>query len=68
MIKNLYFKIICLFVVLFLVCYVAEKVVNKYSYTKGKPINKVKIPDIIQENTPVVKNLDVVKSKYKLDV
>jgi hypothetical protein len=64
MIKNLYFKIICLFVILFLVCYVAEKVVNKYSYKKGKPINKVKIPDIIQENTPVVKNLDIVSDLF----
>ena len=64
MIKNLYFKIICLFVVLFLVCFFAEKIVNKYSYKKGKPINKVKIPDIIQENTPVVKNLDVVSDLF----
>jgi hypothetical protein len=64
MIKNLYFKIICLFVVLFLVCFFTEKVVNKYSYKKGKPINKVKIPDIIQENTPVVKNLDVVSDLF----
>jgi hypothetical protein len=64
MIKNLYFKIICLFVVLFLVCYYVERVVNNYSYKKGKPINKVKIPDIIQENTPLVKNLDVISDLF----
>jgi len=38
--------------------------VNKYSYEKGAPINKVKIPDIIQESVPIVRNLDVVSDLY----
>jgi hypothetical protein len=46
------------------VCYYAEKVVNKYSYEKGKPINKVKIPDIIQGSIPIVRNLDVVSDLF----
>jgi hypothetical protein len=62
--KSIYFKLVCLFILLFVVCYCAEKVVNKYSYEKGKPINKVKIPDIIQENTSMVKNLDVVSDLF----
>jgi hypothetical protein len=41
-----------------------EKVVNKYSYEKGKPINKVKIPDIIQESIPIIRNLDVVSDLF----
>jgi hypothetical protein len=43
-----------------------ERVVNKYSYEKGKPINKVKIPDIIQENIPIIRNLDVVSDLFTL--
>ena len=62
--KSIYFKLVCLFVVLFLVCYYAEKVVNKYSYEKGKPINKVKIPDIIQGSIPIIRNLDVVSDLF----
>jgi hypothetical protein len=46
------------------VCYYTEKVVNKYSYEKGKPINKVKIPDIIQGSIPIVRNLDVVSDLF----
>ena len=56
--KNIYFNIICLFLVIFAICYYSEKIVNKYSYEKGKSINKVVIPDIIQENVSNIKNLD----------
>ena len=62
--KSIYFKLICLFVLLFVVCCYAEIFVNKYSYEKGKPINKVKIPDIIQESIPIIRNLDVVSDLF----
>ena len=62
--KITYFKLLCLFVLLFVVCYLAEILVNKYSYEKGKPINKVKIPDIIQGSIPIVRNLDVVSDLF----
>ena len=62
--KSIYFKLLCLFVLLFVVCYSAEIFVNKYSYEKGKPINKVKIPDIIQESIPIIRNLDVVSDLF----
>ena len=62
--KSIYFKLVCLFILLFVVCYYTEKVVNKYSYEKGKPINKVKIPDIIQGSIPIIRNLDVVSDLF----
>ena len=62
--KSTYFKLLCLFVLLFVVCYFIETIVNKYSYEKGKPINKVKIPDIIQESIPIIRNLDVVSDLF----
>ena len=49
-----------------MVCCFIEKKVNKYSYEKGAPINKVKIPDIIQESIPIVRNLDVVSDLFTL--
>jgi hypothetical protein len=64
MIKNIYFRLVCLFVLLFVVCCSAETFVNKYSYEKGKPINKVKIPDIIQGSIPIIRNLDVVSDLF----
>lgn len=64
MIKNIYFKIVCLFILLFVISYFVERVVNKYSYEKGRPINKVKIPDIIQGSIPLVRNLDVVSDLF----
>lgn len=64
MIKNIYFKLVCLFILLFVISYFVERVVNKYSYEKGTPINKVKIPDIIQGSIPLVRNLDVVSDLF----
>ena len=64
MIQNIYFKIACALIILFMVCCFIEKKVNKYSYEKGAPINKVKIPDIIQESVPIVRNLDVVSDLF----
>lgn len=64
MIKNIYFKLVCLFVLLFVISYFVEMVVNKYSYEKGRTINKVKIPDIIQESIPIIRNLDVVSDLF----
>jgi hypothetical protein len=64
MLKNTYFKIACAFIILFMVCCFIEKKVNKYSYEKGAPINKVKIPDIIQESIPIVRNLDIISDLF----
>ena len=64
MIQNIYFKIVCALLVLFMICWFLEKKVNKYSYEKGKEINKVKIPDIIQESVPIVRNLDVISDLF----
>jgi hypothetical protein len=64
MIKNIYFRLVCLFILLFVVCCSAEIFVNNYAYEKGKPINKVKIPDIIQESIPIIRNLDVVSDLF----
>lgn len=66
MIQNIYFKIACALIILFMVCCFVEKKVNKYSYEKGKAINNVKIPDIIQESLPIVRNLDVVSDLFTL--
>ena len=64
MINSIYFKLVCLFILLFVISYFVERVVNKYSYENGKPINKVKIPDIIQGSIPLVRNLDVVSDLF----
>ena len=64
MITGIYFKLICLFVLLFIVCYFSERIINKKSYEKGKPINKVVIPDIIQENIPNMRNLDIISDLF----
>lgn len=64
MITSIYFKLICLFVLLFIISYTIEKIVNKRSYEKGKPINNVVIPDIIQENISNVRNLDVISDLF----
>ena len=64
MIKSIYFNILCLFLLLFIVCYFIEKKVNKNSYEKGKPINSVIIPDIIQETIPNVRNLDIISDLF----
>ena len=64
MINSIYFKLVCLFILLLVICCSAEKIVNKYSYENGKPINKVKIPDIIQGSIPLVRNLDVVSDLF----
>ena len=64
MIQNIYFKIACALIILFMVCCFIEKKVNKYSYEKGTAINKVKIPDIIQESVPIVRNLDVISDLF----
>ena len=64
MIQNIYFKIACALIILFMICCFLEKKVNKYSYEKGSPINKVKLPDIIQESVPIVRNLDVVSDLF----
>ena len=64
MIKKIYLNIIFLFIVIFGVCFYSEKIVNKYSYENGKPINKVVLPDIIQKNIKNVKNLDVISDLF----
>jgi hypothetical protein len=66
MIKNTYVNILCLLLTLFMVCYFLETIVNKYSYEKGKTINNIKIPDIIQENTPKIRNLDVISDLFTI--
>ena len=62
--KSIYFKLVCLFILLFVVCCSAEIFVNKYAYEKGKPIKNIKIPDIIQESIPIIRNLDVVSDLF----
>ena len=64
MINSIYFKLVCLFILLFVISYFVERVVNKYSYENGKPINKVVIPDIIQENIPKIPYLDVISDLF----
>jgi hypothetical protein len=44
--------------------YVIESIVNKYSYTKGKPINKIILPDIIQDNVTKIQHLDVISDLF----
>ena len=53
-----------LFIILFGICLYSEKKVNKYSYTNGKSINKVVLPDIIQKNIKTFKNLDVISDLF----
>ena len=64
MIKTIYINIICLFLVLVIALYIVQKKVNKYTYEKGKKINKVTIPDIIHMNFPKINNLDVVSDNF----
>ena len=42
----------------------SEPFINKYVYTRGKNINKVVIPDIIQENIPKIPYLDVISDLF----
>ena len=62
--KISYMNLILLFVVLFIIMYIIESVVNKYAYTKGKPINKVVLPDIIQDNIKKIQHLDVISDLF----
>jgi len=62
--KISYMNLILLFVVLFIIMYVIESVVNKYAYTKGNPINKVVLPDIIQDNVQKIKHLNVISDLF----
>lgn len=62
MIKTIYINIISLLLVLTIVLYVTHKKVNKYTYDKGKKINKIIIPDIIHENTPKINNLHILNN------
>ena len=66
--KISYINLILLFIVLFIIMYVIESVVNKYSYTKGKPINKVVLPDIIQDNVKKIEHLDVISDLFTSSV
>jgi hypothetical protein len=62
--KISYMNLILLFVVLFTIMYIIESVVNKYAYTKGKSINKVVLPDIIQDNIKKIQHLDVISDLF----
>jgi hypothetical protein len=62
--KISYTNLILLFVVLFIIMYIIENVVNKYSYTRGKQINKVVLPDIIQDNIKKIDHLDVISDLF----
>ena len=64
MIKNTYFRIIITIVILIGIILVSESFINKYVYERGKPINKVVIPDIIQENIPKIPYLDVISDLF----
>lgn len=62
--KVNYMNLILLFIVLFIIMYVIESIVNKYSYTKGKQINKIVLPDIIQDNVTKIQHLDVISDLF----
>ena len=64
MIKNTYFRLIITLVILIVIILASESFINKYVYERGKPINKVVIPDIIQENTPKIPYLDVISDIF----
>jgi hypothetical protein len=64
MIKNTYFRIIITLLILIGIIFASESFINKYVYERGKPINKVVIPDIIQENTPKIPYLDVISDIF----
>ena len=64
MIKNTYFRIIITLVILIGIILASESFINKYVYERGKPINKVVIPDIIQENIPKIPYLDVISDLF----
>jgi hypothetical protein len=64
MIKNTYFRLIITLVILIGIILASESFINKYVYERGKPINKVVIPDIIQENTPKIPYLDVISDIF----
>ena len=68
MIKPIYINIICLFLVLFLILYVLQKRVNKYTYNKGISINRVNIPDIIHDSIPRIGNLDIVSDNFTITI
>ena len=64
MIKNLSLRFIFIFVILIGIILFSESFINKYVYKRGKPINKVVIPDIIQENIPKIPFLDVISDIF----
>ena len=64
MIKNISLRFIFTFVILIGIILVSESFINKYVYKLGKPINKVVIPDIIQENIPKIRYLDVISDIF----
>ena len=64
MIKNISLRIVFAIVILFGIILISESFINKYVYTRGKNINKVVIPDIIQENIPKIPYLDVISDLF----
>jgi hypothetical protein len=64
MIKNISLRFIFTFVILIGIILVSESFTNKYVYKRGKPINTVVIPDIIQENIPKIPYLDVISDIF----
>ena len=64
MIQNIYFRLIIILVILIGIMLVSETFINKYVYERGKPINKVVIPDVIQENIPKIPYLDVISDLF----
>ena len=64
MIKNIPFRFIFIIIVVIVIILASDSLINKYVYNRGKPINKVVIPDIIQENTPKIPYLDVISDIF----
>ena len=64
MIKPIYINTICLILVLFVILYIVQNRVNKYTYETGKEINKIIIPDIIHDNIPKITNLGAVSDNF----
>ena len=64
MIEKISVRFVFIIIILIGVILMSESLINKYVYHRGKPINKVVIPDIIQENIPKLPYLDVISDIF----
>ncbi len=57
-------KLYVMIFTLFLLTFYFDMVINKNTYTNGKPINDYILPDIIHNNFPEIKKLHVISDLY----